>query len=159
MRVDISVGRRAALATELGQLGMGGDTDKPEQRQDDPDDDAGQDPDQQVATMATIAIQKSKRCTRARRRISPTSIMPITTASMIRAASTGLGKPENSGARNSRASRTVTPETIDARPVLAPEWSFNELAERLVDTGIPWNSPAPMFASACATDSWLMSIW
>ena len=40
-----------------------------------------------------------------------------------------------------------------------PEWSFNELAERLVDTGIPWNSPAPVFARACATDSWLMSIW
>ena len=35
----------------------------------------------------------------------------------------------------------------DARPVLAPEWSFNELADRLVETGIPWNSPAPMFAT------------
>ena len=84
--------------------------------------------------------------------------MPITTASMINAASTGLGRPENSGARNSSVSRTVTPETIEASPVRAPEWSFSELADRLVETGIPWNSPAPVLASACATDSWLMSI-
>ena len=85
--------------------------------------------------------------------------MPITTASMISAASTGLGRSENSGASTSRVSRTVTPEVIDASPVRAPEWSLSELADRLVETGMPWNSPAPMLASACATDSWSMSIW
>ena len=56
-------------------------------------------------------------------------------------------------------SRTVTPDVRDARPVRAPEWSFSELADRLVETGIPWNRPAPTFAMPCATDSWLMSIW
>ena len=44
-------------------------------------------PNTSVPAMAAIAIQKSKRCTLARRRISGTSIMPMTTASMIRAAS------------------------------------------------------------------------
>ena len=91
--------------------------------------------------MAATAIQKSNRWTRASRRISGTSIMPITTASMISAASTGLGRSENSGARTSSVSRTVTPEVSDARPVLAPEWSLSELADRLVETGMPWNSP------------------
>ena len=56
-------------------------------------------------------------------------------------------------------SRTVTPDVIEASPVRAPAWSLSELAERLVDTGIPWNRPAPMFVAAWATDSWLMSIW
>ena len=96
--------------------------------------------------MAAIAIQKSKRWTLARRRISGTSIMPMTTASMINAASTGLGNFENSGANTTRASRTITPEVSDARPLRAPERSFRELADRLVETGIPWNSPAPTLA-------------
>ena len=108
--------------------------------------------------MAATAIQKSKGCTRRRRRISGTSIIPITTASMINAASTGLGRSENSGARKRRVSRTITPEVIEARPVRAPVWSFNELADRLVDTGIPCTRPAPTFAMPWATDSWLMSM-
>ena len=57
-------------------------------------------PKTRVPTIAATAIQKSNRCTRASRRISGTSIMPITTASMISAASTGLGRSEKSGARN-----------------------------------------------------------
>ena len=77
---------------------------------------------------------------------------------MIRAASTGWGRFEKSGARKSSVSRTVTPEVRDARPVFAPEWSFSELADRLVETGIPWNSPAAVLASDWAIDSWLMSI-
>ena len=59
-------------------------------------------PNTSVPAMAAMAIQKSKRCTRASRRISGRSIMPMTTASMIRAASTGLGNFENSGARTSK---------------------------------------------------------
>ena len=85
--------------------------------------------------------------------------MPITTASMMSAASTGFGRSENKGARTSSVRRTVTPEVIDARPVRAPEWSLSELADRLVETGMPWNNPAPLFAKAWATDSWSMSIW
>ena len=73
-------------------------------------------PNTSVPAMAAIAIQKSKRCTLARRRISGTSIMPMTTASMIKAASTGLGSFENSGASTSRVSRTITPEVSEARP-------------------------------------------
>ena len=103
--------------------------------------------------MAVTAIQKSKRWTRAIRRISGAFIMPMTTASMITAARTAFGRSENSGASMSSVRSTVSPDVIDARPVLAPEWSLSELAERLVDTGIPWKSPAPVFASACATDS------
>ena len=77
---------------------------------------------------------------------------------MINAASTGLGRSENNGARKRRVSRTITPEVIEARPVRAPLWSFNELADRLVDTGIPCTRPAPTFAMPWATDSWLMSM-
>ena len=115
-------------------------------------------PNTSVPAIAAIAIQKSKRCTLARRRISGTSIIPMTTASMIRAASTGLGSLEKSGASTRRVSRTITPEVSDARPVRAPVWSFSELADRLVETGIPWNRPAPTFAMPWATDSWLMSM-
>ncbi len=43
-------------------------------------------------------------------------------------------------------SRTITPDVREARPVRAPEWSFSELADRLVETGIPWNTPAPTLA-------------
>ena len=75
------------------------------------------------------------------------------------AASTGLGRVENSGASTSSVSRTVTPEVTEARSERAPERSFSELADRLVETGIPWNRPAPMLAVAWATDSWSMSIW
>ena len=108
--------------------------------------------------IAATAIQKSKRTTRARRRISGTSIIPMTTASMIRAASTGLGRTEKTGASTSRVARTITPMASDASPVRAPEWSFSELADRLVETGIPSNRPAPTFAVPWATDSWFMSI-
>ena len=37
--------------------------------------------------------------------------------------------------------------------------TVSELADRLVETGMPCSSPAPALAAACATDSWLMSIW
>jgi hypothetical protein len=40
----------------------------------------------------------------------------------------------------------MTPEVSEARPVRAPVWSFKELADKLVETGIPWNNPAPTFA-------------
>ena len=51
------------------------------------------------------------------------------------------------------------PEVSEASPVRAPDRSLSELADRLVETGIPWSSPAPVLAMAWATDSWLMSIW
>ena len=46
----------------------------------------------------------------------------------------------------------------DETCVRAPDDSFSELAERLVETGIPWHSPAPRLAIPWATDSWLTSI-
>ena len=70
--------------------------------------------------MAATATQKSNRLTRKSRRISGRSIMPITTASMMSAASTGFGRSEKSGARTSSVSRTVTPGVSDASPVRAP---------------------------------------
>ena len=73
-------------------------------------------PNTSVPATAATAIQKSNRCTRNSRRISGTSIMPMTTASMIKAASTGLGSLENSGASTSKVSRTITPEVSEARP-------------------------------------------
>ena len=46
----------------------------------------------------------------------------------------------------------------DETCVRAPEDALSELAERLVDTGMPWNSPAPALAIPCATDSWSTSM-
>ena len=45
---------------------------------------------------------------------------------------------------------TSAPVGREAIGVLAPEASFSELAERLVETGMPWNRPAPTFAIPCA---------
>ena len=107
--------------------------------------------------MASTAIQKSTRLTRHSRRISRTSIIPNTTASMMIAASTGLGRSENSGASTSSVRTTTTPVTIDAIGVRAPDESFSELADRLVDTGMPWNTPAPTLDMPWATISWSTS--
>ena len=79
--------------------------------------------------------------------------MPNTTASMMIAASTALGRSEKSGAKISRVSTTVAAVTIDAMGVRAPAESLSELAERLVDTGIPWNRPLPMLDRPWAVDS------
>ena len=49
--------------------------------------------------------------------------------------------------------------TREATEVLAPDSSFKELAERLVETGMPWNKPEPILAIPWAADSWSMSIW
>ena len=42
---------------------------------------------------------------------------------------------------------------IDAIGVRAPEASLSELCERLVETGMPWNTPATPLAMPCATIS------
>lgn len=63
-------------------------------------------PEARTASRAATAIQKSTRTTRWTRRSSATSIMPNTTASMISAASTALGRSVNSGASTSRVSTT-----------------------------------------------------
>ena len=94
-------------------------------------------PAESTPTMAATAIQKSNRVTRYSRRSSPMSIIPNTTASMITAARTGFGRSEKSGARKSSVSRTSAPVISDASGVLAPADSFSELAERLVETGMP----------------------
>ena len=86
------------------------------------------------------------------------SIIPKTTASMITAPRTAFGRCENTGASTISVAITSAPVVSEATGVCAPADSFRELAERLVETGIPWNTPAPTFAIPCATDSWLTSI-
>ena len=108
--------------------------------------------------MAATAIQKSNGVTRWSRRSSGRSIIPNTTASMITTPSTALGRCENTGASTSSVASTSAPVTSDATGVRAPADSLSELADRLVETGMPWNTPAPTFAMPCATDSWLTSI-
>ena len=79
--------------------------------------------------------------------------MPNTTASMIRAANTGLGRSENNGARINNVSTIRTPVVSDDTGVLAPDSSLSELAERLVETGMPCSTPEPTLAMPWATDS------
>ena len=96
-------------------------------------------PTDRTPRVAAIAIQKSNRLTRRSRRNSLTSIIPNTTASMMIAARTALGSSENTGASRISVAMTIAPVASDATGVLAPADSFSELAERLVETGIPWN--------------------
>ena len=84
--------------------------------------------------------------------------MPKTTASMMIAASTALGSSEKSGANATSVRSTSPPVTSDAIGLRAPADSFSELADRLVETGIPWKTPDATFAIPCATDSWLTSM-
>ena len=72
---------------------------------------------------------------------------------MISAARTGVGNSENNGASTNRVSTISTPVVSDASGVLAPDSSLSELADRLVETGIPWSTPDPRFATLWATDS------
>ena len=94
-------------------------------------------PAESTPTIAATAIQKSNRATRCRRRNSGISIIPNTTASMMIAASTGFGRSENNGASKTSVASTSSPVVSDATGVVAPDDSFRELAERLVETGIP----------------------
>ena len=110
-------------------------------------------PAERTATIAVAATQKSKRLTRRRRRSSGMSIIPKTTASMMIAARTAFGRSEKSGASTMSVSSTSPPVTSDASGVRAPADSLSELADRLVETGIPWNAPAARLAMPCATDS------
>ena len=48
---------------------------------------------------------------------------------------------------------TIAPVVSDASGVLAPVWSFSELAERLVETGMACSSPEPTLATPWARDS------
>ena len=84
--------------------------------------------------------------------------MPKTTASMITAPSTAFGRSENSGARKTSVASTSPPVISEDICVRAPDDSLSELADKLVDTGIPWNRPAPTFAIPWATDSWSTSM-
>ena len=74
------------------------------------------------------------------------SIIPNTTASMMIAAEDRLRQLGEQRREDEERGRTRPPVTSDASGVRAPEDSFSELAERLVETGMPWNTPAPTFA-------------
>ena len=67
--------------------------------------------------------------------------MPNTTASMMIAASTAFGSWEKSGASATRVRSTSPPVTRDAIGLRAPADSLSELADRLVETGMPWKAP------------------
>ena len=110
-------------------------------------------PAERTATIAAAATQKSKRLTPQRRRKPAMSIIPKTTASMMIAASTAFGRSEKSGASAMSVRSTSPPVTSEASGVRAPADSLSELAERLVETGIPRNAPAARLAMPCATDS------
>ena len=84
--------------------------------------------------------------------------MPKTTASMMIAASTAFGSLEKSGASAISVRITNPPVASDAIGLRAPDDSLSELAERLVETGMPWNTPEAALAIPCATDSWLTSM-
>ena len=77
---------------------------------------------------------------------------------MITAARTGFGRCEKTGARTTSVATTRPPVTSEASGVRAPADSLSELADRLVETGIPWKTPEAAFAIPCATDSWLTSM-
>ena len=62
---------------------------------------------------------------------------------MITAASTAFGRAEKSGASTISVSSTRPPVISEATGVRAPADSFSELADRLVETGMPWNTPGP----------------
>ena len=65
---------------------------------------------------------------------------------MITAPSTAFGSAEKIGASTTSVASTRPPVTSEASGVRAPADSFSELAERLVETGMPWNTPAVTFA-------------
>ena len=67
--------------------------------------------------------------------------MPKTTASMMIAASTAFGSCEKSGASATRVRITSPPVASEAIGLRAPADSLSELADRLVETGIPWKAP------------------
>ena len=60
---------------------------------------------------------------------------------MMIAPSTAFGSFEKSGARATRVRITNPPVASEATGLRAPAASFSELADRLVETGIPWNTP------------------
>ena len=115
-------------------------------------------PTDSTPSSAATAIQKSKRFTRRSRRNSARSIIPKTTASMMIAARTALGSSENRGASRIRVATTIPPVASDASGVRAPADSLSELADRLVETGMPWTSPEPRLAIPWAIDSWSRSM-
>ena len=53
--------------------------------------------------------------------------------------------------------RGIIQSSNEAIGDLAPAESLSELAERLVDTGMPWNTAEPALAIPWAIDSWSMS--
>ncbi len=115
-------------------------------------------PAESTPTKAATAIQKSNLDTRRNRENSFRSIIPNTTASMMMAARTAFGSSEKSGARKSSVRITSPPVVSDATGVRAPADSLSELADRLVETGIPWMRPAPTLAIPWATASWFTSM-
>ena len=112
-------------------------------------------PAESTPTIAATAIQKSNRVTRCRRRSSRDVDHPEDDrVDDHRGEHRPSAGPRRAARARSASAARAPPVTSDATGVRAPADSFSELADRLVETGIPWNTPAPTFAMPCATDSW-----
>src|SRR4051794_17517333 len=94
-------------------------------------------PAKMTPAMAATDIQKSERFTAYMRRNSGKSIMPVITASVMTAPNTALGRLEKNGAKKIRVKMTHAPVARVATCDFAPALSLSELADRLVETGIP----------------------
>ena len=101
---------RARFAAKGRHLRVGGHPDEPDERESDPNDDAGEHAEDEGADDRCDRNPEVESLHPGQPSHLGTFIMPMTTASMISAASTGLGRLEKSGARKSSVSRTVAPE-------------------------------------------------
>ncbi len=109
-------------------------------------------------SRAASAAPNSYRLTVTSRFISPTSIIPSVTASMMIAPRTASGSFEKIGARKSSVKMTKPPwarlDTCDRAP--AP--SLTGLFDRLPLLKIPWNTLDDTFDMPWASNSWSTSI-
>ena len=157
--ISVAEHLRARLAAEQRHPRRGGDVDEPDERERDADHDAGQhagrehgddrrgrDPEVealdpvQAPQLGDVDHPEDDRVDDDRARAPPSA-----------------GR-EKSGASATRVRITSPPVTSDAIGVRAPADSLSELADRLVETGIPWKTPEAALAMPCATDSWLTSM-
>ena len=149
---------RAGLASEERHPGSGGHVDEPDERERDADHDAGKHAGREHAESAGGRDPE------------------VEALHAVEAPQLGdVDHPEDDrvdddrgedGLRQLREERRERDQGQDHEPaggegrdrLRAPAASLSELADRLVETGIPWNTPEATLAIPCATDSWLTSM-
>ena len=116
-------------------------------------------PAESTPTNAATAIQKSKRLTRQQAPQLADVDHPEDDRVDDDRGEDRLRQVARRAARARRASASTSPPVAsEASGVRAPADSLSELADRLVETGIPWKTPAATLAIPWATDSWLTSM-